>query len=264
MLAAASTTSIRKPQVTSAGGHRGGGDTAEARQAELCLLGGFVFTVGGDEMELPFSAQRVFAFLALHDRPLHRVYVAGKLWLDAGQERANASLRTAIWRAQRATGHFINATATHVALSPNVEVDTRLLASRAERVLEHDHDEGDLVRLGAAGELLPDWYDEWLSLERERLHQLRLNALEMLGADLLAAGALESAVRAGLAVITAEPLRERAHRLLIEAYVAQGNRADALRHYRFYAQQVTSQLGLAPASSIDELVQDLRPAPVSP
>ena len=34
--------------------------------------------------------------------------------------------------------------------------------------------------LGAAalGDLLPDWYDDWLVLERERLRELRVRALE--------------------------------------------------------------------------------------
>ena len=30
------------------------------------------------------------------------------------------------------------------------------------------------------GDLLPDWYDDWLMIERERLRQLRVHALEQL------------------------------------------------------------------------------------
>ena len=38
------------------------------------------------------------------------------------------------------------------------------------------------------GELLPDWYDDWVLLERERFRQLRLHALDALCDDLTRAG----------------------------------------------------------------------------
>ena len=63
---------------------------------QLGLLRGFELRQDGDVVQLPLSAQRVVAFLALHERPLQRLYVAGSLWLDTTEARANASLRTAL------------------------------------------------------------------------------------------------------------------------------------------------------------------------
>ena len=39
-----------------------------------------------------------------------------------------------------------------------------------------------------AGELLPDWCDDWLVVDREQCHQMRLHALELLSDSLAAAG----------------------------------------------------------------------------
>ena len=60
----------------------------------LSLLNAFELRCDGEVVGLPISAQRLLAFLALHERPLLRPYVAGTLWLEANDERAGASLRS--------------------------------------------------------------------------------------------------------------------------------------------------------------------------
>src|SRR5439155_13802850 len=92
---------------------------------ELGLLRGFELLDRDRQVRLPFSAQRVLAFLALHDRPLQRVYVAGSLWLDSTEAHANASLRTALWRLRRPSCRLVEATPTHVPLAPAVPLDGR-------------------------------------------------------------------------------------------------------------------------------------------
>ncbi|MGZ4417653.1 MAG: hypothetical protein ACXVRV_05710, partial [Gaiellaceae bacterium] len=59
-------------------------------EVRLCLIDGFA--LGGDpgRKQLPLGAQRVVVFIALHERPLLRGYVAGSLWLDSTEERAAA------------------------------------------------------------------------------------------------------------------------------------------------------------------------------
>ena len=48
---------------------------------QLSLLGGFVFSVGGDALlGISAGSQRLLAFLALRDRTLTRHQVAGTLW----------------------------------------------------------------------------------------------------------------------------------------------------------------------------------------
>ena len=223
---------------------------------QLGLLRGFELRRGDDLVPLPMSAQRVVAFLALHDRPLQRLYVAGTLWLDASEERANASLRTALWRLGRPSCRLVEATATHVALAGDVTVDVRQAKQLAESAIDGCSIPAARTLYGA-GEILPDWYEDWVLIEREHFRQLRLHALEAICAELTAAGRFAEATQAGLAAVAGEPLRESAHRALIAAHLAEGNPGEALRQYRFFARILKEQLDLEPSQLMDDLMRAL-------
>ena len=196
---------------------------AYPQPAAVGLLHGFELRCGGARVTLTHSAQRLIALLALHGRPVRREWAAGTLWLESSQEHANGCLRTTLWRTDPAARELVRATATELALADGVAVDAREMAASARRVFARDAEHDDLLALQQAGELLPDWYDDWVVLERERLRQLRLHALESLCVDLSARGRHAEAVEAGLAAVIGEPLRESAQRALIGAYLAEGN-----------------------------------------
>ena len=225
----------------------------------LGLLRGFELRQNGQLVELPLSAQRVIAFLALYDRPLQRIYVAGSLWLDSTEDRANASLRTALWRLGRPSCRLVEASTTHVALAPAILVDVREAKAAAQALIRHSPDVAarPLDALYEAGEILPDWYEDWVLIEREHFRQLRLHALEALCLELTAAGRFAEAAEAGLAAVEGEPLRESAHRALIATYLAEGNPGEAIRQYRFFTRCLHDQLGLDPSQLMEDLVHSL-------
>lgn len=224
----------------------------------LCLLRSFDVRRQGEVVALPMSSQRLIAFLALRGRPLHRLHVAGSLWIDASEEHANACLRTALWRLKRLKATMVAATSTHLALSDTVAVDARDTAARATEILHGGgNGEGAFQALSQAGELLPDWYDDWVLIEREQLRQLVLRALERLSSEARAAGRFAEAVEAGLAAVAQEPLRESAHRLVVEAHSADGNPGEAIRQYRLFARLLECQLGLEPSPLMRALLAGL-------
>jgi DNA-binding SARP family transcriptional activator len=222
----------------------------------LTLLSGFELRHGDERLTLPLGSQRVVAFLALNDGALLRLHVAGALWLDASEERSCANLRSALWRLRRPGCEIVEATATHVGLSREVVVDVRELVGAARRLLDGDGeaDAADLEDACRTGELLPDWYDDWLQTERERVRQLRLHAVEAFAERLLGAGRYGQVFDLLLGALRGDPLRESAHRLLVRAHLAEGNRSEAVRHYRAYRARLKAELGLEPSRQMTELL----------
>jgi DNA-binding SARP family transcriptional activator len=221
----------------------------------LHLLAGFGVEVSGEEVPLPGSAQRVAAFVALHERPVLRAYVAGTLWLDSSEARAAGSLRSALWRIHRHTPELVIADAETLRLGPAVRVDLRDAETQAHTELAGTSSgiAPDTLTL----DLLPDWYDDWVLLERERFRQLRLRALESRCTRLAAAGRPDEALEAGQLALVGEPLRESAHRALVSLHLAEGNAAEALRQYRLCRRLLLEQLGVEPSPLMLELVAGL-------
>jgi DNA-binding SARP family transcriptional activator len=220
----------------------------------LNLLRGFELLCDGDRVALPPSAQRLLAFVALHDRPVQRVYVAGALWLDASEQRSFASLRSALWRLRRPGYPLIEATPTQLGLADGVEVDLRRAIAASRRALREPAPDSALEDGDLAGDLLPDWYEDWVDDERERLRQLRLHALEAIGEQLLGVARHGQAVDACLLAIRMDPLRESTQRLLIRVYLAEGNWSEAVRQYRQYARRLREQLGVEPSDRMAALI----------
>lgn len=222
-------------------------------QATLQLLDGFDVQVDGRSVRLPVGAQRVVAFVALQERPLQRPYVAGSLWLDSPEARAAANLRSALWRVHRLAPPLLDADARTLRMGADVRVDLR----DAQRVARAELDSGgsELGILGA--DLLPDWYEDWVLIERERFRQLRLRALEAACRRLTDEGRLDEALDAGLMAVAAEPLRESAHRTLVRLHLAAGNAVEARRQYQLCRHLLRSQLGLEPSERMRELVRGL-------
>jgi DNA-binding SARP family transcriptional activator len=228
------------------------------RASHLSLLPSFELRCAGEPVELPLSAQRVLAFLALQERPVLRVHVAGTLWPDSPEERAHANLRSAVWRLRRPGLPVLEASATHLGLARSLTVDVAGTRARARRLLgSADGIEDEFHESDLRCDLLSDWYEDWVLLERERFRQLRLHALELLCERLAATGRFHAAVEAGLVAVAGEPLRESAQRALIRAHLAEGNVGEAIRQYRSYRTLLADELGLRPSPALEQLVAGL-------
>jgi DNA-binding SARP family transcriptional activator len=224
----------------------------------LDLLDGFELRCAGVPVPLPMSAQRVLAFVALHDHPVLRTYVAGKLWLESPEDHATSSLRSALWRLRKSGYDLLEATGHKLRLRPDVAVDVREVATWALQVLagraSQANGPGGVPLLG---ELLPDRYEDWVLLERERLRELRAHALEALSERLRTEGRFGEAMEAAQAVVRLDPLRESAHRLLIRVHLSEGNYCEVVRHYSLYRRLLRDELGLEPSTLMLELVAPL-------
>lgn len=225
------------------------------------LLTAFDLLWGTERISLPMAAQRLLAFVALHSRLLQRPYVAGALWLGSTEVHAQASLRSALWRLRHCGPPLIQASRNCIRLAPHVAVDVREQIALARSLLDPREELQDIDYLSAlGGELLPDWYDEWVLLEREHVRQLRLHALDALAEKLAEQRRYGEAVEAALAALQSDPLRESSHRVLIMTHLAEGNRCEALRQFHVCEDVLQRKLGVEPASDLVALVRDFLPA----
>ncbi|MGY1776770.1 BTAD domain-containing putative transcriptional regulator [Geodermatophilus sp. SYSU D00804] len=200
------------------------------------------------------------AHVCLSGRP-PRATVVGHLWPDVSEAHAHGSLRTALWRLQRVAPGLVHASGDVLSLAEGVRVDVRELGDWARRVRDPSCCLADVAvpDVGLRGELLPGWYDDWVLLERERLRQLRMHALEEAAARLAAAGQYGDALQAAYAAVRAEPLRESAHRVVIRVHLSEGNVTEALRAYEQFRAVLADEMGVQPSEKMTRLVVGLRP-----
>jgi len=226
----------------------------------LRLLREFVLEDAGTRIDVPVGTQRLIAFLALRG-PSHRCFVAGMLWPEVPESQALASLRTGVWRMNRARTGCLVSDGAQLGIPPGVAIDTDEHEVFTTRLLrEHLEDEEWITARSDVlwrGELLPGWYDDWVVFERERLHQLRLHALEYLAALMARHHDLPAALHLALEAVRAEPLRESANAQLIEVYLAEGNVCDALRQYDAFRALLQRELGLEPSARLRGLLPGL-------
>ena len=103
------------------------GRTHEVGAIDELMTEDYVITSAGKVIRLPYSLERVVAYLAIAHGPVGRSRLAGALWPDVPERRASGALRSALWRLHRVCG-VIERDERVLALDPNVAVDLSDLA----------------------------------------------------------------------------------------------------------------------------------------
>ena len=224
--------------------------------ASLSLLGRFQVRWLGEDIALPHSVQRLVAFVALRTQPISRMLAAVTLWSDGSEQQAGARLRTVLWRLRSQGCPLLRVRHADLSLSDQVRVDYWEAGAVAAGVIDSSDPTPSAVvwHDGLECDLLPDWDENWLLLDRERFREVRLHALEALCRRLSHQGHSARAVEVGILAVAADPLRESAHEALLRAYLAEGNKGQAIRQYERCRQLLRLELGLEPSPSIQNLV----------
>ncbi len=222
---------------------------------EVRLLAGFRLRVGRRELMVPVNSQRVLAYLAVcadAGQAQRRNEIAERLWIDEPLQRAQAILRNAIWRIRQADDRLLVAERQLIQLGPTVDVDLHRSMPQAMGLLLSDQEPAveDTLLPHLVSDLLPGWDDEWLLLERERIHQIRIHALEILAQRLCRRGQVIPALNAAYSAIASEPLRESARAVLVELHMAQGNVVEARKQVEAYSKLLWLEMKLRPSDAL--------------
>jgi DNA-binding SARP family transcriptional activator len=235
------------------------GHRSEASAARLSLLNGFELKVGGSTVPLAFSSQHLLAYLAVINRRVSRSTVAGTLWGGVPDSRAAGNLRSALWRLRHVDVGLVGSYGDNLMLAPTLSVDIYEADRIARLAFDPTTDVSCLSveELPITGELLPGWDYEWVMLERERLRQISLHVLDALCHRWTRERSFDKAIKAGLAAVASEPLRETSQCALISAFIAEGNPSEAIRRFTLYAELLGRELKLSPSLQLVKLMSDL-------
>jgi DNA-binding SARP family transcriptional activator len=105
--------------------------------------------------------------------------------------------------------------------------------------------------------LLPGHDGAWVEDRRAALHQVRVRSLELLVDVHLAAGRGGQAVGPAAELVSLEPFRDSAHRRLLRAHTAAGDRGEALRAYDRYRRVLAEELGVGPSPELEAAYLEL-------
>ena len=233
------------------------------------LLGSPQVTIDGNQVELGSGRIRALLCFLLSTRQFHsRERLASFFWPDVPEKNALASLRTALYELRRAIGDdastYLVVERGRVGLNPDAEI--RLDLAELEAIAESGSDL-ELEELESAtavwrgpfldGVSVPDAYeyDDWVFLERERLHQLYINALCRAAEQHADRTAYGRAIDAARRVLAVDPLREEIHRALMRYLALDGQRAAALAHYKACEERLRTELDVEPLASTRRLYE---------
>ncbi|MCS7283097.1 MAG: bacterial transcriptional activator domain-containing protein [Anaerolineae bacterium] len=108
------------------------------------------------------------------------------------------------------------------------------------------------------GDLFPaDRYADWAAAPRERLSQQFVAVLLALARWQLAAGHPQEALAAARRLLEMDPWQENGVLVGMQACLALGDRAGAIRLYRNLEQTLREEMGIAPSEELQKLYQSL-------
>jgi predicted ATPase/DNA-binding SARP family transcriptional activator len=246
---------------------------------EIVALGGLRIQHGGVPITglLTRKAQALLCYLALAG--VHsREDLAGLLWGEASQANARASLRRALSDLRQALAPHMLLGYSEVALNralPHRMDVTEFRHGVAQSGIERGYalTEDSAAALDQAvalyrGDFLAGFhvhhapaFEEWVVMERERLHLAALQALHALAHHYAAREEDARASAYAARMLELEPLREDVHRLMMSLLARSGQRAAALRQYRACRQVLADELGIGPDPATQALYERIRAGP---
>jgi TolB-like protein/DNA-binding SARP family transcriptional activator len=237
-------------------------------QVDLRLLGRFEARLkSGAAVDLKTrKGELLLTYLALSPgKTFPRDKLAALLWSDRSEEQARHSLRQTLTIVRNELGGgepppFLTE-GDRIGLSSGA-VDTDVAAF--ERLVSSG-DADDLAQ-GCAlyrGDLLEDvsvrdeGYEEWLLVERQRLHGEALRALGRLLSDQEQSRAADPIGSTAQRLLQLEPANEQAHRALMRLHAGRGQREAALRQYQECRAALKRELNAEPGKETEQLYRAL-------
>ncbi len=207
------------------------------------------------------TVQALFLYLACQSRSVGRDQLAELLWPERTQQQGRANLRVALHRLRQQLDPYLLITRQTLALNPNALVTLDVAH------FETHFAAGELAAATALyqGPFLDGFYldespafEQWLLLERERLHILALTAYQQLITQLTDSGQPDAAIAAAQCLLQLDPAHEPTHRQLMRLLAQVGQRSAALTQYERCRQLLAAELDVTPDETTAAVAEQIR------
>ncbi len=211
------------------------------------------------------TARDLFFFILDHPEGLTKEAIGATFWPDSSMSELKLRFKNVVYRLRRAAGRdaiLFDDEIYRFNIATDYEYDVEAFlkeiklsqqAEENEKKIEHGKAAIALYR----GPYLPDINETWVVAERERLHQVYVDALLRLANLYLESGQHEAALETCQVALWQDRCLEAAHRLAMRVHAARGNRAAVVRQYEFCKQVLRDEYNSTPSPQTEQLFETL-------
>jgi DNA-binding SARP family transcriptional activator len=258
-----------------------GWEPVVTRPVLICLLGSFRVIKAGAEVQMRANGKTaaLLSSLALGSRyRVSRQLLLRTLWPDSEETRAAHALQSMVHALRESLGDALAGAAPVVYAAGAYELNTDAgigvdiaYFDTLARTTEQHLRAGDTAAAVRSSRCAFDIYrgdlcvidDMRAILERERLRTLYLTLLSRLADAYFSQHDYRVALDYTRRLLTHDPCREDAHRLVMRCHVRLGERAQALRQYRTCSQILVAEFDARPEQLTEALYERVRLDPDS-
>lgn len=248
---------------------------------KIHTLGRLEITLDGEKLPKLASrkANALLVYLACTAQPQPRENLGTLLWDDRSTRQSLSNLSVLLCSLNKHLAEFLDADRQTIGVRPktNLWMDaTHFEQQMAEALALKKKSLGlgpeNVSQLEAAldiyqGDFLDGFhirgargFEEWVTLERERLQHLAFGALSELVAYRLQTGDYHDGIKYANRLLSLDPFREKTHRHLMLLWARLGQRGKAIEQYQDCKRVLAEELGIAPSSSTVNLYERIRNA----
>jgi DNA-binding SARP family transcriptional activator len=219
------------------------------------------------------KALSILKYLATQqNNPVPKEFLMDSFWPQADPEAARKNLHQAIYSLrQTLRGYFpeiqpILYKNEHYFLNPGldvwldyVEFQKNIEAGQSLEVagdlISAEVKYGQAIELYKGNFLEEDLYEDWSVFLRENLHNMFLDMLNRLSEYYMKEGRYIDVIMDSQRILALDNIHEEAHRRLMLAHAALGQRNLAIRQYKLYVHMLSAELGVTPSFEMQALYQ---------
>jgi len=226
---------------------------SRSRVLDVRLFGEPRFIADGvpARITMPPKALLLLCVLALKaGQPVDRTKLAFTLWPDEPEDEAKGKLRRhlhLLGRAIASTDDKPQIAATNTTLTLNVAASCTVDVVEFERLSRSPEDLESAAAL-YSGDLLANFYEDWLEAPRRRLRELQLQNLLALAERAIQLEDPAKALEHARAALRIDPWREDAIRHVVLARTQLGDRSGAMQEYAHFVSRLREEFGAEPLS----------------